>query len=457
VTAVKKAAIVLIGVALLASACQKAEMSTDTVAMDTTATETSGTMTTDTMAMDPATTDTSATRATAASPTAEGYRRDTRKSKGRKSAKKRSDHEYRMPSPAPPMTDIEPGKDYATVQVYYATNRAFTGETEPASRVYGPKRGRLSRGIAHVSIPRLHQLGRIEAPSVLRLEFREDPKKHIVLLRVLPQRQQDFYAKLQKSVALSKKREAFVFIHGFANTFDSAVKRTAQIKYDLAYDGAAILFSWPSVGKLETFSYTADHAAAESSTYHLRDFLVELAQYSGAKSISVVAHSMGNQILARAFQQLPESQQPRFDHVVLTAPDIDVDVFKQLAVAIRKPAGHVTLYVSKNDEALKVSKKVHGGVSRAGDSSDSVLVLDGFETVDVSRVDTSFVGHSYIADNSTVLSDVYCLIRGAAQAARRCRLTPKGAYWEFVGQLENVTSLENYTCTPPGCPFTARP
>jgi esterase/lipase superfamily enzyme len=353
--------------------------------------------------------------------------------------------------------DIERGKDYATVQVYYATDRAFTGETERASDVYGIKRGGLSRGIAHVSIPRLHRIGNVEAPSVLRFEFREDPEKHIVLLRVLPQRQRDFYAKLRESVARSRKHEAFIFVHGFANTFADAAKRTAQIKYDLAYDGPAILFSWPSLGSAKPLSYTADEAAAEWATSHFRDFLLELAQNSGAQSISVVAHSMGNRILARAFERLPESQQPRFAQVVLTAPDIDVDVFKELAQAIRKPAGHVTLYVSKNDEALRISKSVHGGIPRAGDSSESVLVLEGIETVDVSKVDTSFSGHSYIAENRTVLSDVYCLIRGGAQAARRCRLVAHGGYWEFVGQLEDVPSLAQYTCSAPGCPFSARP
>src|SRR5437660_3622731 len=89
------------------------------------------------------------------------------------------------------VTDIAPGKDYATVQIYYATDRAFTGEAVPGSRVFGPGRGHLTRGISQISIPRLHRIGNIEAPSVLRFEFREDPKRHVVLLNVIPQRQRD--------------------------------------------------------------------------------------------------------------------------------------------------------------------------------------------------------------------------------------------------------------------------
>jgi len=353
--------------------------------------------------------------------------------------------------------DVAPGKDYATVQIYYATDRAFTGDMQPASAVFGARRGKVTRGIAHVSIPRLHRIGNIESASVLRFEFHDDPKKHIVLLNVIPQRDRDFYAKLRASVARSKKHEAFVFIHGFDNTFADAAKRTAQIKYDLAFDGPAIAFSWPSMGSPKPMAYTADENNAEWAIPHFRDFLLELAQNSGAQSISVVAHSMGNRVLARAFERLPETQQPQFDQIVLTAPDIDVDVFKSLADAIRKPARHVTLYVSKNDEALRISKSLHGDIPRAGDSSQSVLVVAGMETVDVSKVDTSFIGHSYIGENRTVLADVFCLIRGSTLAARRCRLVSHGSYWEFVGQLEDVASLAQYACSAPGCRLSAHP
>lgn len=398
---------------------------TDTTSTTAIATDTMGTGMT-------ATTGTTGTAATTTSVVK--YKKESKKS-----AKKRE------------TTDINRGTDYATVQIYYATDRARSGKSAAAD-YFGSDRGAFTRGIAHVTMPRIHRIGNIERPSVWKFEFREDPAKHVVLLDVLPQEKRDFYAKLRQSVAQSQKHEAFVFVHGFANTFEDAAMRTAQIKYDLAYDGAAILFSWPSLGSSKPLAYTTDENNAEWATLHFRDFLLEVAQNSGAASISVVAHSMGNRVLARAFQQLPPTQQPRFDQVLLTAPDIDVGIFQDLAAAIRAPASHVTLYVSKNDEALKLSKKVHG-YRRAGDSTNGPLIVDGMDTVDVSSVDTSFLGHSYIAENRTVLSDVFCLMRGAAQAARRCRLKERGRYWEFAGQVEDVASLDQYTCVTPGCPF----
>ena len=51
-------------------------------------------------------------------------------------------------------------------------------------------------------------------------------------------------------------KQVFVFVHGFNVSFENALRRTAQIAYDLNFDGAPFLFSWPSGdGMLELFSY----------------------------------------------------------------------------------------------------------------------------------------------------------------------------------------------------------
>lgn len=116
------------------------------------------------------------------------------------------------PSPGPPRPD-RPTGGYATIRVHYATDRAYTGEVEPA-KLFGSARGRLHYGEAAVSIPRDHRMGVLEAPSVLRLEFREDPEHHVVLLDVTPQRDADFFERLRLAVRRSASREAMLFIHG---------------------------------------------------------------------------------------------------------------------------------------------------------------------------------------------------------------------------------------------------
>ena len=74
------------------------------------------------------------------------------------------------------------------------------------------------------------------------------------------------------------------------------IYRTAQIAYDLKFDGAPFVYSWPSGGKVA--SYTYDRGSAEQAEPHLAEFLNFVIKESGAKSISLIAHSMGNEVAA---------------------------------------------------------------------------------------------------------------------------------------------------------------
>ncbi len=312
-------------------------------------------------------------------------------------------------------------------------------EGEPgaiAGMAYGNDRGTVQYGICEVSIPKSHKVGRLEAPSVFRLDFYETPERHVVLTGVEPLESEMFFESLQARVAQSDSRSAFVFVHGFNVTFEDAARRTAQIAYDLKFDGAPILFSWPSQGGL--FKYTIDETNVMWTVPHLRKFLTEVAERTDARRIHLVAHSMGNRALTAALRDLsflPEEKRPRFNEVVLTAPDIDAEVFrKDIAPYIVQTAERVTLYASSNDTALAYSKTVHG-YPRAGDSGRELLVLPSMETVDVSEVDTSLLGHNYYGNNETVLADLVEVLHKSlpAQQRRWLRSERLGAleYWVF--------------------------
>lgn len=304
-------------------------------------------------------------------------------------------------------------------------------------RMYGYDRGELELGSCEVSIPKDHRVGSLESPSVLRLEFREDPERHIVLMEVHPRTADEFYADLRSCVGRSGRKEAFVFIHGYNVGFETAARRTAQIAYDLKFDGAPIFYSWPSREGL--LAYTVDETNVAWTVPHLKEFLLGVARQSEAKSVHLIAHSMGNRALTSALRELSlemKADCPRFHEVVLTAPDVDADVFRRdLAPAIVNTADRVTLYASSNDEALIASKAVHG-YRRAGDSGDKVVVVPGVDTVDVSEVDTSFIGHSYYGSNSTVLADLFELMHGSKPPDQRkwLRSMELGAlkYWKFL-------------------------
>jgi esterase/lipase superfamily enzyme len=147
---------------------------------------------------------------------------------------------------------------------------------------------------------------------------------------------------------------------------------------------------------------------------------------------------MGNRALTSALSSIVprmKNQAPMFHEVVLTAPDIDADVFKRdIAPRITRAARRVTLYASSNDEALALSKRLHG-YARAGESGADLVVVDGVETVDVSNVDTSLVGHSYYGSNDTVLADLFYVLTEPKPARSRTWLSPvpigSMVYWVF--------------------------
>ncbi len=303
-------------------------------------------------------------------------------------------------------------------------------------RRYGNDRGSVELGVCRVSIPRDHRMGKIERPSVFRLEFREDPQRHVVILSVKPQPADEFFAQLRETIDDSKLRQAFVFVHGFNVTFDDAARRTAQLAYDLQFDGALIFFSWPSQGGL--LQYAVDETNVTWAVPHLKQFLLDVAEQSQAEQVHLIAHSMGNRALTAALQALAYEMRdrlPLFNEVVLTAPDIDAEVFQRdIVPAIIPTAQRITLYASSNDEALKLSKQIHG-YRRAGDSGAELLVVPGIDTVDVSAVDTSLIGHAYYGDNRTVLADLWDLIRESKPPQMRPWLRPawfgQFVYWVF--------------------------
>jgi len=333
--------------------------------------------------------------------------------------------------PDPPAKE-EP---YAVVRVYFGTDRKRTGETKP-SEYFGPNRGEMALGSCDVSIPRDHRLGKLERPSIWKFEFRENPEKHVVMLALEEMEQDRFIDSVKDRVAQSEEKQAFVFVHGYNVTFDSAVMRAAQVHYDLAFDGAPIVYSWPSKGKLT--GYPADEATIEWTLPHLEGFLTMVAENSEAEKLHLVAHSMGNRALVRVLARLIEKNgglPDNIGNIVLTAPDIDADVFtRDLAPLLVESGKPVTLYASDSDNALIASRKVHQA-ARAGDAGGGLVILDGMDTIDASGKNTDFLGHSYFANSRTVIGDLFKLMRGYTPDQRRGLrqgiLDPNGIFWFF--------------------------
>jgi esterase/lipase superfamily enzyme len=331
---------------------------------------------------------------------------------------------------------------FATVRVYYGTNRVQTAETKPAL-VYGNSRADLQYGYLDVTIPRSHQEAQLETqPRWVELTFSTDQaamrSQYILLDKVMPLDKSEFVRALHQQISESKFKDVFIFVHGFNNTFEDAARRTAQMAYDLDFDGTPMMYSWPSQGSAT--AYAVDEAAVGISGRRLADFMETVVAQSGAQRIHLIAHSMGNRALLEALQtylakRAPDNRRHIFGQIVFTAPDVDRDYFSDAIQSMAESAERITLYASDNDLALRSSQFIHGA-PRAGTAGDVIVKLAGLDSIDMSSVPADALGHSYFAANSGAIYDIFRLLWRGDPPPDRCgmshpKMTNTLTVWSF--------------------------
>lgn len=357
--------------------------------------------------------------------------------------------EAEPPKPAPVVRGI--AEPWDVVPVFYGTDRGR--QQLGASTVYGAERARrLELGRALVTVPKAHQIPNIERPWVYRLPFTqivlhseaEDPRQHFTLKDVRPLSKEEFLQLVQERLKGSSdyKDHALVFVHGFNTSFEYALYRTAQIAYDIKFDGVPLLYSWPSMGSLTLHDYSHDRESSGQAEPYLREFLELVARDTGAKSVSIIAHSMGNQLLLPALLDLKRMAPAdvTISQVILAAPDVDRDAFENIAHELTGVSRGVTMLAASNDLALDISRRFWGGVPRAGDvPPGGPIVSEGIDTIDITAVSTKVfaLNHSGYADTSALLSDIQLLIQtGERPPDKRVPIlervkTAKGDYWRY--------------------------
>ncbi|MET8195508.1 alpha/beta hydrolase [Micromonospora sp. NPDC005222] len=311
------------------------------------------------------------------------------------------------------------------VEIAYATDRVPTGRP---GEFYGPGRDRTLRcGRAWVALPDDRRIGELPRPKRRwRLRFRRPGDTGLRL---------EESASLTATVAGMRDRapgrDVLVFVHGYNVSFAEAVRRTAQLAYDVDFGGVPVLYIWPSAGS--PAAYVADGAAADGTQRRFRTFLTSLLESTDGGRVHVIAHSMGNRVLTEALSGLAGY---RLGHVVFAAPDLDAEQFRDRVADFSGTAERYTLYVNDSDLALAASGSYAlANAPRAGAGGIDELVLDGIDTIDASRVETGLLGHSYAMERRTVVSDIHLLIHHDhppnARPGLRLMMSRGGPYWEF--------------------------
>lgn len=230
------------------------------------------------------------------------------------------------------------------------------------------------------------------------------------------------------SFRLGNKLHHVVFIHGFNVSFQQAIEQTARICGDLKINGNMFLFSWPSKGSLT--SYSDDEASIEASCEFFREFMLQVQAATNEERISVIAHSMGNRLLARWIKDHSHSD-PRLENAIFVAPDVDSEVFSQSLRDWKTAADNVALYANRADIALLSSELKHG-YPRAG-LVPPIPKVDQMQTIVVEGFALFELAHSYHIGAGNTLHDIYQLLHFATQPESRPRLrranNPDTVHW----------------------------
>ena len=93
------------------------------------------------------------------------------------------------------------------------------------------------------------------------------------------------------------------------------------------------------------------------------------------------------------------------NHIMLASPDIDLDLFRTQLGHCRRPIREkMFLLVSEDDGALRVSRRIAGGVPRVGAADAAELEELGVTVIDLSQIEDSSSGsHSKFAGSPEVV------------------------------------------------------
>ncbi|MEZ5926232.1 MAG: alpha/beta fold hydrolase [Hyphomicrobiaceae bacterium] len=326
------------------------------------------------------------------------------------------------------------GATEAYVQtVYYATDRRRTGAVEPELAFDGNRsqNGAMSYGKAEVNIPLSHKRGQIETPW-LGIQSLRDTSKHIFILKLTDFDESGLMDELR--LIGGGKSDLLVYVHGFNVPFSDAIVRAAQVAFDFGFDGAPIVYSWPSDGGIT--AYTSDAEDVAWSAKHIETLLETLKQQFPGRKLHLVAHSMGSRGLLGALRLMAykDASKPLFQSVILCAPDFDSELFRdQIAAEVRPLAEQWVVYTSNKDLALTASEQINSA-PRLG---KPVTYAEGFEIIDASELEVTPWSlpetHSYYATKQHVLEDMVSVIKGLQPEQRGLRpvTVQAGTVWSL--------------------------
>ncbi len=291
----------------------------------------------------------------------------------------------------------EPAAEPRSTAIFVVSTRKGEGSASNEAVEEGAR-----YSLQRIGVPPGHEPGKVERPAF----GAEDPQKHFVVLARRSLDESMFYTELASHISgrIGANRDILLYVHGFNVSYDEARFRLAQIANDGRFGGIAVLYTWPATGSL------LDYGAAKENATAARDALTKLirrlSEVPDVGRVHILAHSMGAWLTMEALRENAISGSPdlngKLGDVMLAAPDIDLNVFRQQLA--RLDPSHVSVLVAANDRALSLSRTLAGDRPRLGgldpNNPKDRAALDelGVKAYDLTAESTGLIGHGTYAD-----------------------------------------------------------
>ncbi len=238
-----------------------------------------------------------------------------------------------------------------------------------------------------------------------------------------------FKEELARRLAETPRKEVFIYVHGFNNSFENAALTTAELWHFLGREGVPICYTWPAgQGMVRAYEYTL--ASTQFTIYHFKQALRLIASCPDVERINILAHSRGTEVTADTVRELylemrssgDARQALKLGTVILAAADIDLDVAiaRNATERIGRAVERSALFISNQDGALGFSGWLFGGTERVGNFDptlfdeaelETLRRSERFQIIDARVKNRGAFGHGYFHANPAVSSDLILLMR----------------------------------------------
>jgi len=350
-----------------------------------------------------------------------------------------------------------PKWEVADIPVYFATNRIATGtKLAPAfGNDQEVETSRISVGRAIVRAPKSEVLNRAGRTAnalgqLDRATGRQTNELSLSLHRIelADGDSKRLFADARSSLSRAARfpKQGFIYVHGYNNSFEEAVRRTAMIAYDLDFDGTAFVFAWPA--RRAVLAYMGDRDRSQIAAAFLLEMLETIGAALPDVKLHLIAHSTGAEVLLNALERLSDrtggKTNLKLGEVILAHADVNRVRFGQVMESVRKLGLRVTSYSSTQDWAMWASDQIRREGGRVGGAP---VYLAGVDSIDVSRLSGRFsLNHNIFVHNPMVFGDMARLMSSSERPPeKRTRYfspvkSSKGTFWEFRPITDGVVA-----------------